>query len=206
MLSRFFPLVSPILFSIVVTILGFVSPGYNHLNYTISRLAIEKYGWVQSLNFLQLAVGLYLTGVRLTSHIRKDAADNVISTIFTICSFFLIIAAFFPSDPIENVPLDLSLLSPTGLVHMSVVVLFLLLSPLGIISLANVFSRESRLMRLTFPTLLTGFAAFLGSMVWFSFYFLGMYLEYRGIFQKAIAIPVLTWLVLINYAVLKKSR
>lgn len=206
MLSRFFPLLSPILFSIVVIILGFITPGYDHLTHTISRLAIEQYGWIQSINFLQLAVGLSITGVKLTAMIRKDTADKVIRTIFTMCSIFLVIAAFFPTDPIENVPLDLSILSPTGLVHMSIVVIFLVLSPLGIIALANVFSHEPRVRGYAIPTLVSGFTAFFGSLVWFAFYFGGMYLEYRGIFQKMIALPVLVWLVLINYAVIKKSH
>src|SRR3989344_2817414 len=201
-----FPLVSPILFAFGVTVLGFITPGYSHLTHTVSRLAIEKYGWIQSLNFFQLAIALYLTGMRLTDLIRKDTADKVIRTIFVVCSIFLIIAAFFPTDPIENVPLDLSLLSPTGLVHMSVVVMFLMLSPLGIISLANVFLREADLKRYAIPTLVAGFTAFFGSIVWFAFYFLGIYLEYRVIFQKAIAIPILIWLILINYAVIKKSH
>lgn len=205
MLSRFFPLLSPVLFAIVVIALGFITPGYNHLSHTISRLAIESYGWIQSLNFLQLALGLYLTGIRLTSLIHKDTADNVIRTTFTICSIFLVIAAFFPTDPIENVPLDLSILSPTGIVHMSVVVIFLLLSPLGIIALANVFVSELRIRGYAILTLISGFTAFFGSLVWFAFYFGGMYWEYRGIFQKAIALPVLIWLVLMNYAVIKRK-
>lgn len=206
MLSRFFPLLSPIVFALIVAILGFITPGYNHLSHTISRLAIEKYGWIQSLNFLQLALGLYLTGIRLTSLIHKDTADKVIRTIFTICSIFLVIAAFFPTDPVENVPLDLSILSPTGIVHMSVVVIFLLLSPLGIIALANVFVSELRIRGYAILTLISGFTAFFGSLVWFAFYFGGMYWEYRGIFQKAIALPVLIWLVLMNYAGIKKSH
>lgn len=201
---RIFPVISPVIFALIVSIVGFITPGYNHLNHTISRLAIEKYGWIQSLNFLQLAAGLYVTGIRLTALIKDKAADKVIRTIFTLCSFFLVIAAFFPTDPIENVPLDLSLLSPTGLVHVGVVVIFLVLSPLGIIALANVFFHELHFRGYAIPTLVSGFTALLGSIIWFALYFGGMYLEYRGIFQKAIALPVLIWLILINYAIVKK--
>lgn len=198
MIMRVFPIVSPVLFIIIVTILGFVTPGYNHVRHTISRLAIERYGIIQSLNMLQLALGIYVTGKRFTERIRDGSAVHGIRTIFTVSSVFLIIAAFFPTDPIENIPLDLSLLSPTGLVHVLVVIVFLLLSPLGIITLADILKRRSEFRPYVFYTLTAGFAAFLGSIVWFAFYFLGLYLEYRGIFQKLIALPVLIWLILIN--------
>ena len=201
-----FPLFSPMVFAIVVLILGFITPGYSHVNYTISRLAIEQYGWIQSINFIQLAIGLYFTGTWLTNLIHDGTSVKVIKTIFMICALFLVIAAFVPTDPIENVPLYFTLLSPTCLVHVSLVVIFLMLSPLGIVELTRVLGKETRFARLVPYTLIAGFTALTGSIVWFAFYFLGIYLEYRGIFQKAIAIPVLIWLILINLAIMKPHK
>lgn len=204
---QFFMFISPIVFGLVVVILGLVTPGYDHLNYTISRLAIEKYGWIQSINFLQLALGIHLTGIQVTKILEsQETEDAIIRIIFRICSIFLVVAAFVPTDPIENVPLDYTLLTPTGLVHISLVILFLMLSPLGIVRLARIFRKEKILKSLALFTLFAGFMALLGSIVWFAFYFLGIYLEYRGIFQKAITLPVLLWLVLLNNAVLQKPR
>lgn len=204
MVLRLFPLISPIIFSVVVTFLGFITPGYSHLNYTISRLAIEKYGWIQSLNFIQLAIGIYLTGTWLTNLIRDGNSVQVIKVTFWICSAFSAIAAFVPTDPIENVPLDFTLLSPHGLVHISLVIIFLTLSPFGITELGRVLGKHPQFSHLRVYTLLAGFFALVGSIIWFVFYFSGIYLEYRGIFQKVIALPVLIWLVLINFAMLKK--
>lgn len=201
MLLKGFPVISPVIFALVVIIVGLVTPGYSHLNHTISRLAIEKYGWIQSLNFLQLAIGMHLTGLHLTKILKdQELEDSVIRIIFRMCSIFLVIAAFVPTDPIENVPLDYTLLTPTGLVHISVVLIFLVLSPLGIARLAKVFNKEKKLATYAPYTLIAGFTALLGSVIWFAFYFMGMFLQYRGIFQKAIALPVLAWLILISYA------
>lgn len=203
---RIFPFISPIIFALVVLVLGMITPGYSHLNHTISRLAIEKYGWIQSLNFIQLALGIQFTGIRLTKILKNQKQEeNVIRIVFRLCSIFLIIAAFIPTDPIENVPLDYTLLTPTGLVHISIVILFLLLSPLGIVRLSQIFRKENMLNAFARLTTIAGFAALLGSIVWFVFYFMGILLEYRGIFQKAIALPVLVWLMLINYATVKKN-
>lgn len=206
MIVRIYPLLSPVIFSLIVILLGYITPDYDHLNHTISRLAIEKYGWIQSLNFLQLALGMHLTGIRLTQILSNQVQeDAVIRIVFRICSVFLIIAAFIPTDPIENVPLDYTLLTPTGLVHISIVILFLMLSPFGIVRLSQVFRKEKRLADYAPLTTLAGFTALLGSIVWFAFYFTGIFLEYRGIFQKAIALPVIAWLILINHAVIKKN-
>ncbi len=204
MVARLFPLLSPIVFAVVATILGFVTPGYSHINHTISRLAIEKYGWIQSLNFLQLAVGLYLTGTTFTRLIHDGSSVKVIRFTFQISALFLAIAAFVPTDPIENVPLDFTLLSPTGLVHISLVVIFLAFSPFGIIELGRVLWKQPQFRNVWLYTVVAGFSALVGSIIWFVFYFSGIYLTYRGIFQKAIAFPVLVWLILINYAILKK--
>lgn len=205
-LLRVFPLVSPIIFTLVVIILGFTTPGYNHLNHTISRLAIEQCGWIQSINFIQLALGLYLTGTRLTDHITDGASVIIIKNTFVLSAIFLIVAAFVPTDPIENVPLDFTLLSPTGLVHISIVILFLILSPFGIVEVARVLKKNSAFRILDIYTIIAGFIALVGSIVWFALYFEGMYLDYRGIFQKMIALPVLVWVILINYAILKTSK
>jgi len=207
MIARIFTFSSPIVFALVAVILGFVTPGYDHLNHTISRLAIEKYGWIQSLNFLQLALGIHITGIRLTEILRRqEQEDAIIRIVFRMCSIFLIIAAFIPTDPIENVPLDYTLLTPTGLVHISAVIVFLLLSPLGIVRLAQVFRKEKVLAGYATLTTVAGFAALLGSIIWFAFYFMGIFLEYRGIFQKIIALPVLIWIILINYATIDKKH
>jgi len=201
-----FPFISPILFAIVVMVLGSATPGYDQINYSISRLAIEKYGWIQSLNFIQLAVALFLTGRNLSALLKHTTTDRTLKTIFRFSGAMLIVAAIFPTDPMENVPLDVTILTPTGLVHIAMVVLFLLLSPLGIMSLAGILKREPLFQRYTSYTLIAGFSAFLGSMVWFAFYFQGMYLEYRGIFQKIIVLPVLIWLILVNYAILIRKK
>lgn len=207
MIARIFTFISPIVFALVAIILGFITPGYDHLNHTISRLAIEKYGWIQSLNFVQLALGIHLTGIRLTKILRNQKLeDDVIRIVFRMCSIFLIIAAFIPTDPIENVPLDYTLLTPTGLVHISVVILFLLLSPAGIVRLSQVFRKEKVLAGYASLTTLAGFIALSGSIIWFAFYFAGIFLEYRGIFQKLIALPVLVWIILINYATVDKKH
>lgn len=198
-----FALLSPIVFVAVVTVLGFVTPGYSHLNHTISRLAIEKYGWIQTLNFLQFAVGLIFTGVHIAESMDKEGSRRIIKTVFTFSASILILAAITPTDPIENVRFSFSYLSPLGIMHVGTVIGFLLVSPLGISRLYRALGTEPHYNRYAPFTTVMGFLTFMSSMVWFVFYLFGVFLEYRGIFQKAIALIVIIWIMTLNTHALK---
>lgn len=193
-----FALFSPIVFVAVVTILGFITPGYNHLNHTISRLAIEKYGWIQTLNFLQFAYGLVLTGLSIARSMQKTESRRIIKTVFTFTASILILAAFTPTDPIENIRFSFSRLTPTGIIHVGTVIVFLLISPLGISRLVRALESEPHYRGFGMITALVGFVAFAAGIAWFLFYLAGVLLEYRGISQKAIALLVILWIMAIQ--------
>ncbi|OIP99671.1 hypothetical protein AUK40_00645 [Candidatus Wirthbacteria bacterium CG2_30_54_11] len=48
--------ISPIVFALVIAVLGFITPGYDPVYRTISELVLGRYGWIQQLNFFQLAL------------------------------------------------------------------------------------------------------------------------------------------------------
>ncbi len=206
MFIQTFPVISPLLFACVVVILGFLTPGYNHINHTISRLAIEKYGWIQSLNFLQLAAGVTLLGNTLSKSLKTSSSRVAARTIFFLCGLFLTVAALAPTDPIENVPLRLSLYTPVGLVHAGAVILFLVSSPLGIRRLARILASEPHYKMYSTLTTVIGYACFVASIAWFLFFVLGIGLGYRGIFQKMIAVPVIFWFTLMGVATRKQRN
>ncbi len=72
--------------------------------------------------------------------------------------------------------------------------------------LSQILIKAPETARYTRYTLIAGFSALVGSGIWFAFYFMGVLLEYRGIFQKAIALPVLIWLILINYTMMRHKH
>lgn len=206
MFTRFFPVISPVIFALVVLVLGFITPGYDHINYTISRLAIEKYGWIQSLNFLQLALSLLVLGNLLSSDMKQSASRAAVRTLFILSAIFLSVAALAPTDPIENIPLRLSLYTPIGLVHAGSVILFLAVSPIGVHRLAKIFKTEPRYKPYSSVTAFIGYGTFILSIVWFLFFVMGIGLAYRGIFQKIIAVPVLCWFMIMGFAAIKNRK
>lgn len=194
---QLFALLSPIVFTVVVAVLGFVTPGYNHLSHTISRLAIEKYGWIQILNFLQFAVGLVMSGSVISRSMQHETSRRVMRTIFSFSAALLVLAALTPTDPIENMRFSFRIFTPTGAMHVGTVVVFILISPIGISRLFGALRNEPTFRRFAKFTTLAGLTAFLASIIWFGFYIAGVFLEYRGIFQKAIALLVILWIELI---------
>lgn len=189
-----FAFVSPIIFVAIVTILGFVTPGYNHINHTISRLAIEQYGWVQTLNFFQLAVGYVLIGTHIAKSMRNEESRRIIKIFFAFSASILVFAALAPTDPIDNIPFRFTLLTPTGSVHVATVLIFLFLSPLCIAKIVQALRNEPKYRKYATLTAIIGTLTFVASVIWLAFFVLGVLLPYRGIFQKTIILVVLFWI------------
>jgi hypothetical protein len=185
---------SPIIFSIIVFVVGLMTPGYSHINHTISRLAIEKYGWIQELNFIQFAFGIIITGflVRRTLTDQQSKKFWLVSTLFSAMA--LIIVSLFPTDPIENVRFSIHLLSYSGLIHFSILGLLLILSPFGIKSLSQTLVKEKDFANLARFTSTIGYLVSLLCFIWIGMFIGGYFLESRGIFQKIIASLCIFWL------------
>lgn len=201
---QLFAILSPIIFAFVVVVLGFVTPGYSHINFTISRLAIEKYGWIQIVNFLQFAAGLTTGGIVISRSMQKPQSRRVIRTVFSFSAAFLVLAAIAPTDPIDNVSFSFRLLTPIGSMHVGTVIMFLLIAPYGISHIVHALAREPRFRRFSSLTAVIGYSALLASVIWFILFMLGVGIEYRGITQKAIALLILLWVILMNIIALPR--
>ncbi len=193
-----FPIISPIVFAIVVVVLGYVTPGYNHLNHTISRLAIEKYGWIQSVNFFQLALAFSVLGTKLSSEIKTSSSRMALRVIFSLTSFFLVVAGLVPTDRIENIPLNLSIYTPLGLIHVGAVLLIIAASPIGIHRLAKILAEEPKYKPYSHITKLLGYTLFIACVIWIICFIRGLGFEYRGITQKIIILAVLIWVTVMS--------
>lgn len=201
MFAAYFPMISPIVFALVTGVLGWFTPGYDHLRHTISRLAIERYGWIQSVNLFQLSLAVLLTGDHLARTLPAANDRRTMRILFTAPALLAMLAALIPTDPIEGNPLHSPLWTPSGLTHVGLVFSFLILSPLGIYRLTRILSHDTRYRTYATPTATAGYAVFTASMTWVVFFTLGMFLDYRGLFQKAISVVALSWLVGINIVI-----
>src|SRR3989344_3526591 len=108
-----------------------------------------------------------------------------------------------PADPIENAKFSLSLLTPFGLIHILIVVIFVVLSPFCIKRIYDIFKYEKYYNRLSGFTLFMGSGTLLMCIVWFLFFFRGIYFDYRGLFQKIITLWSFLWIIVVNWNTLR---
>lgn len=198
-----FIFLSPVIFCIVFILLGLITPNYDPLRRTISRLSIEHYGWIQQINFIQFAFGLWLSGLLISKSLGSNKSKNFIIRTFCLCATFMVLAAAFPINPVEESQFSFSLLTPTGIIHVLLVVLFVALSPFGIFNLYKIFHAEKKYENLARLTKFWGLTSCTMSVFLLFFIYYNKFSEYRGLFEKIIAMWVIIWLEVINLRALR---
>jgi hypothetical protein len=195
---RIHTVLAPILFITIFIWLGSVQPGYDPLRYTVSRLAIGENGWIQNLNFLQLAAALLMLSSILTRATSSRKTKRAFRLAFGSAAAALILAAIFPTDPAET--RMIFNFTPAGLMHAGTVVGFVFLSPYIIWSLADAFATIPKLRFLKTVTLLAGKIALFACLLWFIYYPFGLKTGYLGLGQKVIITWALGWILTISLA------
>ena len=188
-----YSLLSPYLFMVLYLIISYITPDYNQLRHTISRLSIGKYGYLESLNIIQFSFGLFMMIYFIRRTVQNSETLKQISLMLSGIAMTLVLLAIVPTDPIDSFPKQLLSISPTALMHFSIVGLFILCTPLRVFPLYTAFKQDGTYKDLAPITLLCGLATFFLSILWFIFFYIGFLNDIRGLFQKCIAIIVLYW-------------
>ncbi len=200
-----YALLSPYIFVVLYLIIGFATPGYSHSKHTISRLSLGKYGFWESLNILQFSFGI-MTMIYLTrEHIKNSKTVRHISYMLTAIALTLVLIAIFPTDPIDAFPKQILSLSWTALVHFGVIGTFVISMPPLIFRLYSAFNRDPQYKDMASITFLCGTMTFVSCIIWFVFFYFGILNEYRGAFQKLIALIVIYWTIQIMNRIAKKT-
>ena len=194
-----YALISPIIFTLVVFILGFISPGYDHLRNTISELILGEYGFVQKMNFIQFGLGFVLSGYLLPQFVSKKRSKRIWMILFWLCALFSFTISIFQTDKMDQ--FSKMNFSVSGKIHFGALILSFLLAPFGVHALKNSLKNELVLSKYTNFTGQMGYTLCILCHIW-TFLFLGGYLvSYLGIFQKIIVIISVYWLVTILWAI-----
>jgi hypothetical membrane protein len=101
----------PILFLVLATLGGALTPGYNPLTETISAIALGPVGWLQTLNFYVFGASVIAFGLALELRFRGDGRIAASSVLLSISGFSLIIAGIFPAVLVDGQP------TPWVLIH-----------------------------------------------------------------------------------------
>jgi hypothetical protein len=89
-------IVAPVLFAAIVVLAGLLRPGYNPIRQTISELAVNKNGWVQTLNFIVFGVLLIVFGFALPAGIKNRWGAVLLSGLVGLWGLGFVVIAFTP--------------------------------------------------------------------------------------------------------------
>lgn len=187
------------LFFIVSTMmLGFVQPGYDHIIDTISVLVLGKYGWIQNINFIILAISFCFLGIGLGMFFYKKYTNSITIGFFLIAGC-LLIDVLFKADPIDRTQIRLNTFhSQEGFIHLLVTFIMVILIPLFFIDLIRKLNQAKAFRPLSTYTLFVIITNFVFGLLWFYCRRNGFGFEIKGIWQKGIVLNVLIWMMIIG--------
>ena len=167
-------LIGPTLFLLTAFVFGLVKPQYRPLHHTISELALGRYGYVQTANFIFCGLLIAVLGFRVAAtheHLWGSFAVIVLGLV-------LLLSAVFRTDPISA-----NGSTQTGKVH----------NGLFFIGMLGIISGQ-------FVTGLTGLGSALGvfSLACGVLTFIAMAMTvarrtYMGAFQRVLVLIVMLW-------------
>lgn len=194
----FISILGALYFLLSVLILGFVQPGYNHVIDTISVLVLGKYGWIQQVNFVVLAISIGCLGIGLGQFFYRQFWNSITAG-FLLLSLCIIFVLLFKADPVDRTQIKLvALHSQVGLVHFSTTFVMVILIPFFLIDLIKKLFGSNQNKGLARYTIFVILFNVIFGILWFYCRRIGVAFEIKGIWQKVLALNVLIWMMVMG--------
>jgi hypothetical membrane protein len=193
-LSTLAGILAPLIFLMVMTIVGSLQPAYNAIQESISKLVLGLYGWSQTLSFFIVGVLLVVFAFRLyLATLRKTAAKvGVVLFALSGLSFFLIGA--FPLQP-EGVAFTVS-----GLAHYVVAGAAIASFILGCSVYAVYFRADHYWSRFWLYTVLTAIAC----LVWLALWVMTpQEWLWKGLSERLLVVTSFVWVEIVSVRLLR---
>jgi len=182
------------LFLLVVLILGLIQPGYNHFVDTISVLVLGQWGWIQNVNFFILAVTTFSFGIGLSISLEKKTI-SFMSFVFSLIALCIISLIFLSADAVDRTKVQLiTLNSLHGLIHLFVTMAIVGLTIPLVIRVTNKMKKNPQFRTLTRYTTISFTINIVAGILWFIFRRYGILFEWKGLWQKMMAVIILVWM------------
>lgn len=94
-------IIGPVLFFLIMTLLGSTQPGYNAFQQTISMLVFGPHGWLQTLVFLLFGFLLIVFAVRLFFSVNKRLGSRISIAFLILIGLGFFLIGIFPTQQTE---------------------------------------------------------------------------------------------------------
>ena len=175
-------IVGPIVVIVGDLAASLATPGYSPVRDSVSSLALEPIGWLQSICFLAMGLLLEIFVAGLFFNIRRARAFHASIVLLALCGFVLMLIATFHMDHPGAPPID-------GTIHTIASYGLGLLFPIAILSLAPSLKSTPNWKNIFIYTLIAGVLAlaliigafFTEQTGWF------------GLYERIIILNALVW-------------
>jgi MFS family permease len=160
------------------------TPGYSLVRDSVSSLALEPIGWLQSICFLAMALLLEIFVAGLFFNTRRARGFYAGIVLLALCGFVLMLIAAFHMDAPET-----ELRTTAGIIHTIASYGLGLLFPIAILSLAPSFKSTPNWKGIFIYTLIAGvlgFGLILGAIF-------GNQAGWFGLYERIIILNALVW-------------
>jgi len=158
------------------------TPGYSLVRKSVSSLALEPIGWLQSICFLAMGLLLEIFVAGLFFNIRRARGFRAGIVLLALCGFVLMLIAAFHMDHPGVTTID-------GIIHTIASYGLGLLFPIAILSLAPSFKNTPNWKNIFIYTLIAGvlaWALIMGALF-------GEQRGWFGLYERIIILNALVW-------------
>jgi hypothetical protein len=195
--------VGPVLFVLVFTVLGAISPGYDPMRQFVSLLSLSDWGWLQVASFLLTGLLVVASAVGLSRVLATGIGARWAPIGIGLAGLGLVVAGIFSTDPLQGYPPG----APLGLpltaswhaaLHLVGALLFFGGLPFASIVLARRFASGGEYGWAIY-SLTSGIGMFLFNLVTSaSPGTVGMFPEVAGLLQRISIVLGLAWLAMVS--------
>ena len=193
-LSTLAGILAPLIFLVVMTIVGLLQPGYNAIQQAISRLVLGLYGWSQTLSFFIVGVLLVVFAFRLYIATLKKTSTKVGLFLFSLSGLSFFLLGVFPVQP------DGVALTTSGLAHYLITGMAIASFIVGCSIYAVYFRADSQWNRFWLYTMITAIAC----LVWLALWVLTPEeWLWKGLSERLLVVTSFVWVEIVSVRLLR---
>jgi Protein of unknown function (DUF998) len=195
-------MIGPLLFFATFTAEGWLRPGYSSTAMFVSALSLGPRGWVQIANFMILGTAIFLLSLGLAADFDRRTLSRAGPLLLAAIGFGFFASGPFVMDAGANGFADMS--RHSQLHHLFGALVFSL-SPVSCFVFFHAVRADSEWHQLRLPSLFAGTAMTLGVVLMKTAELVARLTPWRGLVQRLTLVSYLLWLVLLGFALLKRS-